>query len=574
MEAQTARKAAQGGKKTRSPHRTDPANPMDESAQRYRLSDHIHEYPLEDGGIAIWNSFWPRPKVVSPQALDALRRLPADADKWPPAVLTDLAEAHIVHTGEEDTSESDFFASADKWIAKIDREAEEFEANGGVYRNLALVNSGCNLGCSYCVSYFGDEGRENAKREALRGAEREEAVIRVVRAYLTNVRDSGTRMEDDDRHHCRLSFNGGEILLRWTTVKRVVELADREFPELDIYYHMNTNATLLKPEIAEFLAKHEFKVSVSIDGYEELHDESRVYHGGAGSFDHVMRGVENYRRANDNPTTLRGFQGTIENIDGFDFEKLFTMSEKDFVLARLAPNVLDHADNPQRGRDAAYWEAQLVTKSQGRRLGVGGTEFENRLKRAAHGIPFGYRANCGGLDGVTTKTITLNMDSMQAGQLCSFTSPASMPMESGDGNIDHRALYAATRNYLAERVEVVKTTCNGCSVVGICQGGCVYNALDVYNRKNPAGCAYQRALWRHAIDFNETTRVRKYTDASEDAMSVRVRAAQEAGGEARIGCGSHAESEATPVALLSGKGETLVAAPARDVRERGLRNRE
>ena len=104
---------------------------------------------------------------------------------------------------------------------------------------------------------------------------------------------------------------------------------------------------------------------------------------------------------------------------------------------------------------------------------------------------------------------------MQAGQLCSFTSPASIPIASSDHKIDHRALWAATRRYIKERIDVVKNTCKQCSIIGICQGGCVYNALDVYNRKNPAGCAYQRALWRHAIDFNETGKVRKITESDE-----------------------------------------------------------
>ncbi len=531
----------------------------------YRLSAHIHEYHLENGQVAIWNAFWPQPTVVSTVGLQALRSLPLDADKWAPETLEGLLAAHILHTGEEDPSERKFFETADLYLDHIDRQADELEADGGVYRHLALVNSGCNLGCSYCVSYFGDDAREESKRDAVRGAAREAAVLKVVEEFLAKVRDAGTLM-DDDEHHCRLTFNGGEILLRWSTVKRVLALADEKFPELKIKYHMNTNATLLTPEVARVLAAHHFRVSVSIDGYEELHDESRVYHGGGGSFENVMRGIENYREASDNP--LQAYQGTIENIEDFDFEKFFAMNEHGFGVARLAPNVLDHADDPQRGREAAFWEARLVVESQGRDIGLGATEFESRLKRAAEGKPFGFRANCGGLDGTSTKTITLNIDSMQAGQLCSFTSPASIAISSSDYKIDHRALWAATRRYIKERIDVVKNTCSQCSIIGICQGGCVYNALDVYNRKNPAGCAYQRALWRHAIDFNETGKVRKITESHEDQMSVRVREMQDAGGTAAGGCGGHdapaqPSRSPTPVALLRNDGRTLVPAQPR-----------
>ena len=230
--------------------------------------------------------------------------------------------------------------------------------------------------------------------------------------------------------------------------------------------------------------------------------------------------------------------------------------------------MLDYAEYPERGREAAYWEARLVVESQGRDVELGSAEFEARVKRAAEGKPFGFRANCGGLDGTGTKTITLNIDSMQAGQLCSFTSPASIPIASSDHEINHRALWAATRRYIKERIDVVKNTCKQCSIIGICQGGCVYNALDVYNRKNPAGCAYERALWRHAIDFNETGKVRKITESHEDQMSVRVREMQDAGATAGGGCAGHdgparPSTSSTPVALLRKDGRTLVPAQPR-----------
>ena len=277
--------------RTAVPRESEPA-PTKDQGSVYRLSRYIHQYHLENGQVAIWNAFWPQPTVVSALGLQALRSLPLDADKWPAETLVGLLGAHIVHTGDEDPSERKFFETADLYLEHIDRQADEMETGGGVYRHLALVNSGCNLGCSYCVSYFGDDAREEAKRDAVRGAAREAAVLNVVEEFLAKVRDTGTLM-DDDEHHCRLTFNGGEILLRWSTVKKVLALADEKFPELKIKYHMNTNATLLTPEIARVLAAHDFRVSVSIDEYEELHDQARVYHGGGGSFENVMRGIAN-----------------------------------------------------------------------------------------------------------------------------------------------------------------------------------------------------------------------------------------------------------------------------------------
>ncbi len=527
----------------------------DSETREYRLSRHAREYELEDGQLAVWNAFWPKVTVMSRAARCALNDLPENRAAWPDEALQDLLEARIVYTGAEDPYEQQFFETADRWLTRIDQDAAEFYEQGAVYRHLVLVNSGCNLGCSYCVSYYGDTGRETAKRDALRGRAREAVVMNLVEQFLNRVRNAGPPNKGDE-YDCHISFNGGEILLRWDTVKRIMEYADEHYADLKVRYGINTNATLLTPEIAEVLAAHNARVSVSIDGYKELHDESRVYHGGGGTFDRVIDGIENYRKASGQP--MSGYQGTIENIDDFDPEKFFRMEDHGFATARLAPNVLDHGENPQRGRDAAHWEAQLVVDSQGHRMGVGATEFERRLDNVAAGKPTGFRANCGGLDGMRTLALTVNMDSMQAGQLCSFSSPATTAIGTDEHRLDHDAVWAGTRRYLAERLNVVKTTCNGCSVVGVCQGGCVYTALDVYNRKNPAGCAYQRALWHHAIDFHETGHVRKLTSSEEDAMSLRVAAAQaaEAGEDKTCLTGS----AATSVALTAADGRTIVAA--------------
>ena len=95
-----------------------------------------------------------------------------------------------------------------------------------------------------------------------------------------------------------------------------------------------------------------------------------------------------------------------------------------------------------------------------------------------------------------------------------------------------------------------------------------HTGLVLRDLEAPAGCAYQRALWRHAIDFNETGKVRKITESHEDQMSVRVREMQDAGGTAGGGCAGHEaparpSTSSTPVALLRKDGRTLVPAQPR-----------
>ncbi len=55
---------------------------------------------------------------------------------------------------------------------------------------------------------------------------------------------------------------------------------------------MQTNGTLIDDEWADFFAKNDFVVGVSIDGPKHIHDCQRVGKGGAGSFDATIRGIQ------------------------------------------------------------------------------------------------------------------------------------------------------------------------------------------------------------------------------------------------------------------------------------------
>ncbi len=56
---------------------------------------------------------------------------------------------------------------------------------------------------------------------------------------------------------------------------------------------VQTNATLLTPEWADFFLKNDFHVGVSLDGPKDIHDYLRTYPSGHGSFDYAIQGIEN-----------------------------------------------------------------------------------------------------------------------------------------------------------------------------------------------------------------------------------------------------------------------------------------
>ncbi|HEY0753352.1 MAG TPA: cyclophane-forming radical SAM/SPASM peptide maturase GrrM/OscB [Ktedonobacteraceae bacterium] len=58
-----------------------------------------------------------------------------------------------------------------------------------------------------------------------------------------------------------------------------------------IEHHIQTNATLITQEWCDFFQRQHIQIGVSLDGPQFVHNASRVDRGGAGTFEHTMRGV-------------------------------------------------------------------------------------------------------------------------------------------------------------------------------------------------------------------------------------------------------------------------------------------
>jgi uncharacterized protein len=59
---------------------------------------------------------------------------------------------------------------------------------------------------------------------------------------------------------------------------------------------MQTNGVLLDENWCRFLHENKFLLGISIDGPKEFHDRYRLDHSGAGTFERVMRGIENCKK--------------------------------------------------------------------------------------------------------------------------------------------------------------------------------------------------------------------------------------------------------------------------------------
>ena len=208
----------------------------------------------------------------SSAVIDRLRerpRAPAEllavlGDRFSPAELRDtLTELHRVRAIEDQT---------------VGRGAEDHPAGADANQTLVVnVTNQCNLSCEYCYQYGEDKivDTENGSQPKFMSEETAQAAVDLA------LKEAGVGKT------AHITFFGGETLMNFKVLKPTVGYADAP-PAAQgklVDFSLTTNATLLQPDVIDFLADERIGVTISIDGPQEIQDKFRVFSNGQGSYD-------------------------------------------------------------------------------------------------------------------------------------------------------------------------------------------------------------------------------------------------------------------------------------------------
>ncbi|MGK7940653.1 MAG: radical SAM protein [Crocosphaera sp.] len=150
-------------------------------------------------------------------------------------------------------------------------------------RSLSLnVAQSCNLGCHYC---YADEGKFGGHAQLMTPEVAEQGVERLI-------------TEAEPGVDLVVGFMGGEPLLNRPLIHHITHYASQRGKQTGhkIKFSLTTNATLIKPEDAALFASYGFNISVSIDGPQKLHDRLRPTAKGKGSYEAMLRGLEQLKQ--------------------------------------------------------------------------------------------------------------------------------------------------------------------------------------------------------------------------------------------------------------------------------------
>lgn len=218
------------------------------------------------------------------------------------------------------------------------------ERAGDVVKALCLhVAHTCNLNCAYC---FASQGKYHGDRALMSFEVGKQALD-----YL--ISHSGTRT------NLEVDFFGGEPLMNWDVVKRLVAYArTREQPcHKKFRFTLTTNGMLIDDDVIDFANKEMSNVVLSLDGRKEIHDRLRVDYAGNGSYDRIVPKFKKLVEARGGKQYY--MRGTFTHANP-DFTKdIFHMADLGFNELSMEPVVCDPSD------PAALTEADLpVVKEQ------------------------------------------------------------------------------------------------------------------------------------------------------------------------------------------------------------------
>ncbi|MCL2513979.1 MAG: anaerobic sulfatase maturase [Oscillospiraceae bacterium] len=146
------------------------------------------------------------------------------------------------------------------------------------------ASGSCNLRCGYCFYHSVAESREIENYGAMPPGTLETLVKKAL---------------DYADGSCVFAFQGGEPTLAGLAFyEKLIEYQKKyNYKKIEINNAVQTNGILIDEKWAEFFARNNFLVGLSVDGIKKIHDQNRFAAGGAATFGKVMETARIFNEA-------------------------------------------------------------------------------------------------------------------------------------------------------------------------------------------------------------------------------------------------------------------------------------
>ena len=365
-----------------------------------------------------------------------------------------------------------------------DRDQDHVGGNPDIYAMKLIITTRCNLACEYCFI-------ENSLPQ-VDGPETDmsfDTITQSLEVFADHLaRSSAPRGV--------VNIYGGEPLLRPDSVlfavRTIREMSERGRFDRDVDTTLETNAMLLTEEMADSLAAAKVTVVVSLDGPREVHDSMRRTHAGDPSWTLARRGFE-IASAAGVTTVVSAVLGS-HNADKLDAVVRFV--GEDLGCRSLGVN-LQHPS--AEGLLESHIDSDRLADIYVSLLDYGaeyGVYVEQAFRRLRPFVEESFRTRDCPSAG---RRIVVRPDGMTGvcEAVCVSDSSSLVSIHSSPDLCREKTF----REWYG-RTPLTMPTCRGCPAMGLCGGGCVFNAMVFKGNIMDADerfCAISHAVLRWAV---------------------------------------------------------------------------
>ena len=335
--------------------------------------------------------------------------------------------------------------------------AFDFKKRQTVVKALCLhIAHTCNLNCEYC---FASQGKYHGERALMSFEVGKQAID-----FL--IKNSGKR------HNLEVDFFGGEPLVNFEVVKKIVAYAreQEKIHDKNFRFTLTTNGMLLDDDVIDFANKEMDNVVLSLDGRKEIHDSLRKTVDGRGSYDIILPKFKKFVQSRGDKSYYMRGTFTHNNVD---FTKdIFHMADMGFKELSMEP-VVCAPNEPyaltEEDLSVLYEQYEILAKEMLKREKEGRPfTFYHYMLDLAHG-PCIYKRISGCGSGTEYMAVTPWGNLYPCHQ---FVGDEKYLL----GNIYDGVTNTALRDEFKMCNAYARPNCKNCWAKLYCSGGCAANA--------------------------------------------------------------------------------------------------
>lgn len=427
--------------------------------QKYRLSTNIRIISdPESESAMIYHTLYGNPRIINNEGLRFLNLFRQSTtaegiseicDGDPEETIQEFAE--IFFLIEPGFDEKDFLRQ------QKSRHLSKISIGKTVDRMGLAISDSCNFGCIHCIHFqpFSNNGttlpiyQKPAKQLNMSW----ETAKKCIDHYVTLMRKQG-------HNHCKIHFGNAEPLINWSVIEKILRYCD-SMDELTFEFAINTNLVLMTREIAEAFKKYRVRIATSLDGTSQANDAIRIFKGGQGTFDHI---VKKFDLLVEVGYPLDGFSITVTkgNFELVDTDIIDLASQRGMTSIAFDYDLISLINIPVATRVAKLMRLKRYANKRG--IDFFGTWDSAFRNLTGESLLTGNHAFCAAVEG---KSLEFNVDG--GIKVCSHTTTQVGHIDAFDQMFEETG---GLFKIVKERFPGTDEYCSGCVIEGPCGGQC------------------------------------------------------------------------------------------------------